>query len=351
MTYDYIIVGAGVAGTILADVLGKEYSVLLIDRDSGKYGSRVAAGIYNPVTGRRMVKAWMAETFSSVAMDFYRSKEAEYGETFLYEMNVKRLFHNEEQRKEWLNKVDFYQIDELIAGEIDPEPDDSTLHRNYGGVETNGSWRLDASAFLESSRKALKNSGQLVERDISYDEIKLEKEDLVRVGEYSGENLVFCEGWQMVNNPWFNYLPIVPNKGELLLIHAPDLRETELLQKGMFVLPVGNDHYKVGASYDRDNQSYQVTDKAKTWLLERLERVIKTSYKIIDQKAGIRPTVKDRRPLIGQHSNHSSLYLFNGFGSKGVSQTPWCAGHFLNFLVSGTPLIADLNISRFSKDQ
>ena len=337
------------AGTVLGDLLSKKHSVLIIDQDSGQYGSRVAAGIYNPVTGRRMVKAWMTDTFSEFAKGYYRSKETQFGKTLLHEMNVKRLFHNELQRREWLEKVDFYQIEAIIEGEIEPNANDAAIDIAFGGVETNGSWRLDTATFLEASRKEFIEFERLVQADITYDQIVLESDGTIRAKKYVGNRVIFCEGWQMVKNPWFGYLPLTPNKGELLLIHAPGLNQYDLLQKGMFVLPVGDDYYKVGATYNRDDQSYQTTDAAKAWLVERLERVIKTSYKIIDQKAGIRPTVRDRRPLIGQHPKHAQLYVFNGFGSKGVSQIPWCAHHFSDFLSSDAQLLTELSIERFSK--
>lgn len=347
MIYDYIILGGGLAGTILYDFLKARHSVLVIDHDSGTHGSRVAAGIYNPVTGRRMVKAWMAETFSEFALEYYHRKETEWNTSFVNRLNISRLFHNVEQRKEWMDKIDFYDIDHLIAQQIEADEEDPAIHRSFGGVETKSSWRLDTEVFLTKSRETLEETEALLEAAISYDKIAISDDGTCSVDNYTAHRLIFCEGWQMVNNPWFNYLPIVPNKGELLLIKAPDLQEERLLQKGMFVLPIGNDLYKVGATYDKTDQSYTPTEKSKTWLVERLERVIKTPYEILAQKAGIRPTVKDRRPLLGQHPKHPQLFLFNGFGSKGVSQAPWCAQHFVRNLTHGEDLMEELSIQRF----
>ena len=105
--YDYLIIGGGLAGTILADFLKQESSVILIDKEAGQYGSKVAAGIYNPVTGRRMVKSWMVDTFAPFALEYYREKEKEFGQKLIDVIDIQRLFHNNQQRGEWIERVDF----------------------------------------------------------------------------------------------------------------------------------------------------------------------------------------------------------------------------------------------------
>lgn len=346
MTYDYIILGGGLAGTILHDFLSKEATVLVIDAEAGQYGSKVAAGIYNPVTGRRMVKSWMVDTLAPFAEAYYAEKEAVLGRDFMKPLNIKRLFHNEQQRSEWLKKVDFYGIEHIIAGEIAADPQDVKIARDFGGVETTASWRLDTKVFLEAMHKQLVEISSLVQKGMDYDAISL-KDDVVQVGGYKCKNLIFCEGWRMAQNPWFQHLTLVPNKGELLTIEAPSLEQKDLLQKGMFVLPLGGNLYKVGATYNKELVDYKPTEVAKNWLLERLDRTIKVPYQILKHEVGIRPTSKDRRPLLGQHPQYERLSVFNGFGSKGVSQMPWCALQMKNHQMEGVPLHPDINVQRF----
>lgn len=349
MIYDFIILGGGLAGTILSDFLSKSASVLVIDSEAGQYGSKVAAGIYNPVTGRRMVKSWMVDTLAPFARNYYSEKEAFLERSFVQPINIKRLFHNQQQRDEWLRKVDFYGIEHIIKGEIVPDSSDLRLVRDYGGVATKGSWRLNTRVFLEGMHLYLTGEKTLEKELVSYDSIVHEK-DMVRVGTHMAKRLIFCQGWQMFRNPWFQHLTLVPNKGELLTIEAPELNEEDLLQKGMFVLPLGSDQYKVGATYNKEQIDYEPTDAAKLWLLERLDRTIKVPYRILEHEAGVRPTSKDRRPMLGRHPEMDNFFVFNGFGSKGVSQIPWCAQQMSNHLINNTPLHADIDIQRFSKD-
>ena len=346
MKYDYIIIGAGLAGSILYDFLKQDATVLVLDNEKGVYGSRVAAGIYNPVTGRRMVKSWMIDTLAPFAKDFYKRKEQELEAIFLQTVDIKRLFHNEGQRNEWLKKVDFYGIEEIVVGAIEPDLNDPKVHVDHGGVKTTASWRLDTDSFLDTMQEQMREDDALTKASIQYHEISLHTNE-VRVGEYRTKRLIFCEGWKMTYNPWFTHLCIVPNKGEVLTISAPELDQRDLLQKGMFVLPIGDGHYKVGATYNKEQVDYEPTAIAKNWLLERLDRLIKVPYNVIEHKAGVRPTSKDRRPLLGQHPEYRQLFVFNGFGSKGVSQIPWCAQQMINHLSKGEKLHPEVDIQRF----
>lgn len=348
MTYDYLILGGGLAGTILGDFLSKEAGVLVLDQEAGENGSKVAAGIYNPVTGRRMVKSWMVDTLAPFARSYYTENENALGKSFLRPINIKRLFHNQQQRDEWLKKVDFYGIEHIIDGEITPDAHDKRVVRDYGGVATKTSWRLDTRVFLEAMHEKMQKAGTLVRKHVAYKDITIQ-DDGVQLGEFSAKKLIFCEGWYMANNPWFQHLTLVPNKGELLTIRAEELEESELLQKGMFVLPLGDGCYKVGATYNKEKVDYHPTEGAKDWLLERLERTIKVPYEILKHEAGVRPTSKDRRPLLGIHHELPELAVFNGFGSKGVSQMPWCAQQMTAHLQQGEALFPEVDIQRFSE--
>lgn len=346
---DFIVIGGGLAGTILTDLLSRNgCNVCLIDEKAGSEGSKVAAGIYNPVTGRRMVKSWNIDSLNPYALKYYREKQEKLGKSFLEEINIKRIFHNSEQRKEWLEKVDFYSISEIVADEIAPDAEHPRLHLDNGGVETKESWRLDTTTFLDALHVEFTEQSIYQKGSIHYDKISIHNE-ILSIGDTQTRNLIFCEGYRMVNNPWFNFLTLVPNKGELLTIKVPSLKQMDLIQKGFFILPLGNDHYKVGATYNKEKVDLKPTQKAKDWLLTKLDKTIKVPYEILNHQVGIRPTSKDRRPMVGQHPYFRHLGLFNGFGSKGVSQIPWCAQQFINHYLDDKPLPTDIDINRFKE--
>lgn len=345
---DYLVIGGGLAGSILTDVLSQQANVLLLDANTGKHSSQVAAGIFNPVTGRRMTKSWMVDTIGPHALEYYRNHERNGNVALVQEKVIKRLFHNPQQRQEWLDRVEFQNLEGIINGQISPDENHPLYKMDDGGVETGFSWRLDTIAFLRYIHQQFEKEQLLVKELIDAHQLKIEN-GRVALGDYEAKNVVFAEGYLMTQNPYFSYLPMRPNKGELLIIECDDLDEEQLVQKRIFVLPIGGNRYKIGATYKRDDLTLETSEWASDWLLERLDKTLKVPYTIVGQESGIRPAVRDRRPLIGHHPEHQNVWVFNGFGSKGVSQIPWCAEHFAGHLAKSEPLFPELDVRRFDK--
>ena len=90
------------------------------------------------------------------------------------------------------------------------------------------------------------------------------------------------------------------------------------------------------------------TSKATDEIKSKLEKILKYPYEIIGQKAGIRPTTQDRRPLIGKHPEIGNAYIFNGLGTKGVSIAPYFSVMFTNWLLGEGTLSSEVDIKRFS---
>ena len=66
---DYLIVGMGLAGSALAYFLSKNgKKIALIDNNIDQTSSKIAAGLYNPITGRKMVKTWMAPKMNAARL-------------------------------------------------------------------------------------------------------------------------------------------------------------------------------------------------------------------------------------------------------------------------------------------
>mgnify|MGYP003329001594 CR=1 FL=1 len=83
-------------------------------------------------------------------------------------------------------------------------------------------------------------------------------------------------------------------------------------------------------------------------IINKLQKLLNCSFEILQQRAGIRPTVIDRRPLVGQHRVHKNLYILNGLGSRGVLMAPTVAKNLIDFIEKGLALPKDIDINRFT---
>jgi glycine oxidase len=200
--------------------------------------------------------------------------------------------------------------------------------------------------LIESYREFLLKRNQYIEETFEYIDVKDNREG-VEYRTLKARKIVFTEGFGVHKNPYFKYLPLEGTKGELITIHAPTLKLVVILKSSIFVIPMGEDRYLVGSTYEWTDKTNEPTQKSKIELIEKLERLIGCDYEIVDQRAGIRPTVVDRRPLVGQHPSHKNMHVLNGLGTRGVLVAPSMAKALYDSIEKGASLPAEIDISRF----
>jgi glycine/D-amino acid oxidase-like deaminating enzyme len=122
-----------------------------------------------------------------------------------------------------------------------------------------------------------------------------------------------------------------------------------IVKSGIFVVPMGNDLYKVGATYNWVDKSDLPTEEGKKELLDDLNELITCDYEIMEHRAGVRPTVKDRRPLVGTHPQFKNVHLLNGMGTRGVMLAPSMARDLFNSIEKGTDLDPNIDIKRIKR--
>ena len=103
--YDFLIIGHGLAGAILTRTLRlRGHRVLVIDQPKANSASNVAAGLINPIAGKRFAKSWQADRFLPAAHSFYRQLEADLGEQVLFPAPIIKLFSSPEEQNNWMAK-------------------------------------------------------------------------------------------------------------------------------------------------------------------------------------------------------------------------------------------------------
>jgi glycine/D-amino acid oxidase-like deaminating enzyme len=343
-TYDYLIIGQGIAGTMLAHfLLKKNKSIRITDQSNPSSSSHIAAGICNPITGQRLVKTWNADVIFPFAEAVYSELEHDFGSKFWHKMNIVKvlstkeaLFYNEKRNNSEFQKWTI------------------PVQRNFSTQQFHGDFEITGSGYLNMDKLITAYSQKFLQKNILLEgccqpeDLQIEKEYILWKG-YRFQKVIFCEGYQAANNPFFSWLPFVLAKGELLEIHSPGLQLNKILMKDIFILPTGNNYYKVGSTYEWNNLNEEPTEERKAELINKLKQLIHCSYSIVNHYAGIRPTVKDRKPLLGLHPQHQQIGIFNGLGSKGASLAPYLASHFADYLENEVSLSKEVDISRFIK--
>jgi glycine oxidase len=347
---DYLIVGQGLAGTVLAHrLLQANKTVLIVDDIAQQSASEVAAGLYNPVVFKRLVKSWKVDELLPNMDEFYTQIEQLLGEQLYFKKSIVRFFSEEQEKTLWLKKC-AEDVGTYLNPTINESFMNTELWNGCGSSETIGSGNLNVALFIHASRNYFSQNNNLIDEVFDYKALQLEENGIV-YKDILATKILFCEGHKTTENPYFSWLPFKLTKGEVITIHAPALKQLDkVINKGVFVLPIGNDLYKVGATYEWKDLSAEITETGKQELIDKLSKIVKVPYTIVEQRAGIRPTVNDRRPLIGLHPHYKNVGVFNGLGTKGVMLAPYFAQQFVDFLVSDKPLDDEVNILRLKKD-
>lgn len=344
---DYIVVGLGLAGISFCEILEKEGKSFKVISDDSQQASLVAGGLYNPVILKRFTMAWNAKEQMDLALPFYTSLEQKLHVKLDYTIPVLRRFASIEEQNVWFEAADRPGLDYFLSTTI-IENENPSIDAPFGFGEVKHTGRIDTKTLLTSYSEYLEQQGLLDKESFDFSCL-LTSEGHISYKATKAKQIIFACGYGLKNNPFFNYLPLNGTKGELLTIKAPEYKEKNVIKSSVFTIPLGDDLYCIGATYKWKDKTNEPTEDSKNELLEKLKTFLNCDFEIVKHVAGIRPTVVDRRPLVGQHPEHKSLYVLNGFGSRGVLIAPDVSRQLFNNIEKGTALDPEINIQRFTK--
>ncbi|MGC4040360.1 MAG: FAD-binding oxidoreductase [Flavobacterium sp.] len=342
---DYIIVGSGLAGIAFAEKLLQEGRTFTVFDNNSQNSTKIAGGLYNPVILKRFSQVQDATKQLNIADAFYRRLEERLKEKVDFKMPIYRKFFSIEEQNNWFAASDKPNLAPYLSTSIvnkkyngidSPFGYGEVLHTGYVNTE------LLQTLFLAY----LKEKSLLEETNFDYSKI-LFFPDHAGYENLQAKHIVFAEGFGMHSNPFFNHLPLDGTKGELFIIKANDLDLDVIINTSVFILPLGDNLYKVGATYNWDDKTSNPTEEGKLELIERIKEILNCDFEIVDHFAGVRPTVKDRKPLLGTHSQHPQIYILNGMGTRGVMLAPAMALDLYDFIENGKPLDKTIDIKRY----
>lgn len=342
---DYIIVGLGLAGISVCETLRKHNKTFLVFNDNSQQASQVAGGLYNPVILKRFSPVWMAQQQLQEALPFYAELENLLNIKIDHKLPVLRRFASVEEQNLWFEAADKPGLNGFLSTKI-LNNKNKLIDAPFGFGEVLHTGRVDTRT-LYCAYKNFLNAGQVLVEE------RFECTQLIICNtfiEYKGlkaRHLVFCDGFGLKTNPFFKYLPLNGTKGELLKVKMEGLGLEAVLKSSVFLIPLGGDEYYLGATYEWHDKTNTVTEKAKEELLSKLSSFLKCKPVVLAQEAGIRPTVTDRRPLVGTHPLYRNIHVLNGLGSRGVMIAPFAAKKLYHSIESGIAIPAEMNIQRF----
>ncbi|TAE35875.1 MAG: FAD-binding oxidoreductase [Runella slithyformis] len=346
--YDYLIVGQGIAGSVLAWTLHQRgHRVLIINNSAAPASSKVAAGIFNPLTGKKLVRTWKADELFPFAHRFYANLQDSLRAQLLHFCSVYRPYRSiEEQNSYWAQTAE-----PSLAKYVLPHANDAKyadwVQNQYGGLEVTQSGWVDCGQLVEKVMSFFIEKGQYIESNFDYQSVDFQENNAFYKN-IEIKKIIFCEGFKARENLFFDWLPYNPVKGQTILVDIEGYAIPEIVNQGIFILPLAQTGlFRVGATYSWHDLDWHTTPEARQFLEDKLKLLLKVPYRVVDQQAGIRPATQDRRPFIGVHPEHSQLVIFNGLGSKGVSLAPYFAAQLADFLEFKNEIDPLANIERY----
>ena len=343
--YHYIIVGFGIAGYSFSQILEENRRNFIVFDNQSQQSTRIAGGMYNPIILKRFTPAWKAAEMLPYALLQFRKSELKFGKKYIFPINIYRKLASIEEQNNWVVASDKPVMQDFMQPVSFEKIDGIESPYGFGILKNTGI--VNVSQLLDDAKKELKRKKLLIEEEFQYKNLNIYP-DYVEYQGIKARYIIFAEGYGLKKNPYFHSLPLMGTKGEMLLIKT-SAEIPYIVKSNVFLAPDVSQkgQYYVGATYNWEDKTNIPTQEAKEHLEEKLQRFLKKDYRVILQKAGIRPTVKDRRPLVGVHPEYKNLAVLNGLGTRGVILAPNLAKYLYNFLEFNQALPVEIDIKRF----
>ena len=351
---DYIVVGLGIAGITFCEELEKNDKSFIVFDTGDVASTKVSAGVINPVVLKRFTPVWNAKEHITSSISFYKELTKKIKIPLFEKMPMLRIFKSIEEQNNWMVASDKKELESFLKSTL-IKNENPYINAPFGFGEVNNTGRVDPIKLIKNYKNYLLKNNKLENKNFDYKALQVSNDEVI-YKDIKAEKIIFCEGASAKNNPFFpckakiSKAPLViPNKGEYIIVNSPELKLQSMLKTSLFIIPLGNDLYKVGATYDREDHTVKTTENAKNELINKLKKIINCSFEVVDQVAGIRPTTRDRRPFLGTLLDCENKVFFNGLGTRGITSAPSLAEILYNHIENGLDLPKEMDIKRHYK--
>ena len=336
---DYIIVGDGYAALFFAHQLIKNNKSFYLFSEGKKSASFVSAGIINPAVLKRFTTFWLAQEQIDSLKKTLSEIEGYTHKNYLIEKPILRVFHDEKEKELWLKKsseISFLSNDFIKI---------NSIKNPFGCGKVNHSARLNVRDFFTDLINFLEQNSHLIKEKFDYNLVKTENSTYKNI---QFKNIIFAEGMAVKENPYFSEIPVEANKGHHLEVKISEKIEDDFtIKKEHFIFPLNENTYYYGGTYDREQTHHKIDDSAVEKLTNALAEFYPNDFEVTQVKFGFRPTVKDRRPIVGNHPEFKNLYVFNGLGARGILNGNYFSINLYNHLENGEEIHPEVDVKRF----
>jgi len=290
----------------------------------------------NPITGKRFVKTWLADQLFPYAWATYKGIEQELGVGLIRPMVIYRLSNDPAQLAAWRRRCQSADYMPYVALDFKAEPRLlKLLPVLAAGVAIRGGAKLEPDALLNSLRAFFGRTRRLVRQQVTPTDLPPD------------QPAIYCEGHYAALNALTARLPLVPARGHYLVCDIPGLGLDFVLQGHTNIIPQADGLYRVGSTYQWQFDNHKPEPEPVALLTKQLADTLGLPFVVQDVRAGVRPTTPDNKPILGPLTKAENRYVFNGLGTKGFSLAPYFASMLCDFLLSGSPIMPDVDARRF----
>lgn len=326
-------------------------AVTLIEDEAPAGASRVAAGLFNVITGRMGAKTWMAEELMAALKTFFQQLPASCQEA-IHPAPIYRPFKSVEEYNKWTGRsVDpafAAWADFLPEGELFPPVKDP-----LGGIMIKGCGWVDIPTLLDRFKQHLEAHHSLKRMHCAFQWQDFQPEEMSwqgPEGRMQVDHLVLCQGYRLAKDAFFPPMDLRPNKGEIMEVEIPRLNLPWVLSRKIYLIPRGNHRYTLGATYANRFADLSPSAEGREEMLAHLQAAIDLPVKVLKHRAGVRATTPNRRPALGAHPQWPEVFVLNGLGTKGLLQAPYFSQLLYQYIQDrDTPIPPAVQINRLFK--
>jgi len=326
-----LVVGQGLAGTLAShEALKQGWDIHVIDA-GWPSASMVAAGMFNPMSFRRIVEVWDAEEHLTIMRSTYAEIESLLHQQLVHFLPIHKCFPNGEYTRDWQQKIEHLQW-------LTPLPTDAKA-----GIVQGGGW-VNLPAMIQAWRQYLSEANRFTQR-------ALQQQDHDDLSAGHWDAVIDCRGTAMVGADNVPQLDIRANRGEILSISmkGDSTPPTDaIFNFSKWTIPLGNGLWRLGASYEWNRNDLEPTAETRGFLLDSLKAQLPSqpSCDVVQHQVGIRPVSRDRRPAVGPLPGKEGWFVLNGLGTRGVLIGPRWARNLIKTIINPSHQYTEVQPSR-----